>query len=249
MAVTVGCQRPAENNFMKKQLELERETNTSLNADVEHLKGERDSAVKEKDVLASRVENLQNIVSNLVEITTSYSNKLVIATEAKTNVVVITETNTITATVTVANTVLVTNTVAPTASVATTATNATANGVIAVVTSANNSVVFYADGSIKKTNAPVGMVDGLPVLVDNVSQKKLALVLKRLAKPGSITLDIESGNYLTVFLLQGQYECTWRIKGQFAVAGSCTLTVNDGSPTDLVMGKGAFNGTLTLVDR
>ena len=166
------------------------------------------------------------------------------ATVTLTNMV--TETNT----VTITNAVLATNVVSvPAAPVAVTATNASANSVIAVVTSANNSVVFYSDGSVATTNAPVGMVDGLPVLVDNVSQKTVTLILKRVAKPGSITLDVANNSHLVISLLQGQYNCAWRIKGQYRIAGDFTLTVNDGPPTDLVVGKGAFNGTLTLVDR
>ena len=124
------------------------------------------------------------------------------------------------------------------------------NAVIAVVQSATSSLVFYQDGTITTTNAPVGMVGGMPVLIDNVSKKSVTLIIKRLAGRGSITVDVDKNStYPTVFLLRGQYTCTWRIKGNTEVAGSATLTVNDGDPAELVVGKGVFSATLTLADQ
>ena len=130
------------------------------------------------------------------------------------------------------------------------ATYAPTNAVIAVVQSATNTLVFYQDGTITTTNAPVGMVGGLPVLVDNVSRRSVSLTIKRLVGRGSIAVDVDKNStYPTVFLLRGQYACTWRIKGNTEVAGSATLTVNDGDPAELVVGKGVFSATLTLADQ
>ena len=94
------------------------------------------------------------------------------------------------------------------------------------------------------------MVDGLPVLIDNVSKKTVTLTLRRLTGRGSITLpEISGGTDVKVYLLHGQYNCTWRIIGRAEVTGSCTMTVDDGDPADLVVGKGVYSATLTLADQ
>jgi hypothetical protein len=93
------------------------------------------------------------------------------------------------------------------------------------------------------------MVGGKPVLIDNVSSKLVRLTIKRLTGRGSITFEVASATSPTVMLLEGQYECSWRIKGRGEIANKCTMTVLDGDPADLVVGKGVFANVLTLVDQ
>lgn len=156
--------------------------------------------------------------------------------------------------VTVTNTVIniVTNEVTITNAVASTAapTSMATNQVVAMVATPTGIVSFYQDGTVSTTtNPPVGMVDGLPVLIDNVSKKTVSLTLRRVAGRGSITLpEVLNETDVKVFLLQGQYTCTWRIKGRTEVAGSCTMTVAKGDSADMVVGKGVFSATLTLAN-
>lgn len=140
-------------------------------------------------------------------------------------------------------------TTTPAANPAPIAVPASANIIAVVTTSTTNSVIFYADGTVVKTNTPIGMVGGFPILVDNVSKEIIVLTVSRVPGPGSISLEVLNGTYLTLSLLEAEYKCSWRIKGEYKLAGSDTLNVRGGPPSDLVVGKGVFNGTLTLVDK